>query len=172
MARPLLNPAQVQHQLIGVYGRPRMNVVAKTLQNLKTQRALVVHAENGLDEFSLAGTTWVSEVSHSQVGAKNLHLEYSLTAEDFGLSSLSHEDFFKSVRGGDAKMNAKIIEDIFSGQKGAPRDVVVMNAAAALVIFGADRDWASSKEKIEKTLQQNKVTLLLQKLRQFEAQGK
>ena len=123
---PLANPARPNFQVVGVSSPEAMDLVAQALAGLKTERALVVHSEDGLDEISISAPTNVIEVS-----AFGLRRSV-IRPEQFGASPASVD----TLRGGDARANASIIESILQGEKGPRRDVVLMNAAAALVISG------------------------------------
>jgi anthranilate phosphoribosyltransferase len=123
---PLTNPAGAQSQVLGVFSAEAMDLVAATLAELQIERALVVHGAGGLDEISLAGETLVADVRRGEVR------RYTVTPEDFGVARAPLE----AIRGGSANENAVIIRGILEDQAGAPRDVVVINAAAALVSSG------------------------------------
>ncbi len=124
---PLTNPAGAQAQVLGVFSAEAIDLVAATLAELGVERAFVVHGAGGLDEISLAGETLVAEVRHGQVR------RYVVTPEDFGVSPAPLD----AVLGGTPVENAAIIRGIFAGETGPRRDIVVINAAAALVASGA-----------------------------------
>ncbi|MGB6885389.1 MAG: anthranilate phosphoribosyltransferase [Candidatus Acidiferrum sp.] len=120
---PLTNPAGARAQVLGVPSTELIELVAETLAELGVEHAFVVHGAGGLDEISLAGETLVAEVKHGEVR------RFTATPEDFGVSRAPIE----SVRGGSAQENATTIRNIFLGVRGAQRDIVIANAAAALV---------------------------------------
>ncbi|MGC1417942.1 MAG: anthranilate phosphoribosyltransferase [Candidatus Acidiferrum sp.] len=120
---PLTNPAGARAQVLGVPSEELINLVAETLAELGVEHAFVVHGAGGLDEISLAGETLVAEVRNGGVE------RVTLMPEDFGVSRAPIE----AVRGGRAQENASTIRKIFRGQAGPPRDIVIANAAAALV---------------------------------------
>jgi anthranilate phosphoribosyltransferase len=120
---PLTNPAGARSQVVGVPSRELIDLVAATLSELGAEHAFVVHGAGGLDEISLAGETLVAEVKQGAVR------RFTLTPEDFGVPRASMD----AVRGGTALENAATIRDIFSGKDGPQRDIVIINAAAALV---------------------------------------
>jgi anthranilate phosphoribosyltransferase len=120
---PLTNPAGARAQVVGVPSPELINLVAATLAELGAEHAFVVHGAGGLDEISLAGETVVAEVNGVDVR------RFTVTPENFGVSRAPID----AVRGGTALENAVRIRDIFSGQGGPGRDIVVVNAAAALV---------------------------------------
>ena len=123
---PLTNPAGAQSQLVGVYSLKVIDLMAATLAELGMQRAFVVHGADGLDEISLSGGTYVSELNEGAIK------RYTLTPEDFGMSRAPIE----TVRGGNATENAMLISDVLEARPGPRRDIAVMNAAAALVASG------------------------------------
>jgi len=124
---PLTNPAGANIQVLGVYDPALTRPLAKVLGRLGSKRAWVVHGEGGLDELSLLGNSVVSEWDGN--GVK----EFVIRPEDAGLKPCRAED----LRGGSAGENARILKDILSGKKGPRRDIVLLNAGAA--IFLADR---------------------------------
>jgi len=126
---PLANPAGARHQVMGVYEARWVPVLGGVLAALGARHAFVVHGE-GLDEITVTGMTHVCEVKEGRVE------RYSMLPEDLGLPR--HE--LSALAGGDAVENARILRDVLDGQKGAPRDAVLANAAAALVAAGAARD--------------------------------
>ena len=134
---PLTNPANATHQLIGVYDAAITEKIAKVLRILGLRKALVVHGEPGVDEVSISGKTKVSHLENGNIES------YYIEPGDFGLQPASPE----AIAGGDRKESAKILRDILSCKYGgARRDVVLLNAAAA--IFAAD-EAASIKEGFE-----------------------
>ena len=130
MLGPLTNPASANAQVIGVYAAPLTEPLARVLAELGTVRAFVVHGADGLDEISNTGDSRVSEVREGMVQT------FTVRPEDFGMPRASIED----LRGGDREQNAQIIRDILDGEPGPRRDIVLMNAAAALVAGGKGRD--------------------------------
>jgi anthranilate phosphoribosyltransferase len=120
---PLTNPAGARAQVVGVPSPELIDLVAETLAELGVEHAFVVHGAGGLDEISLAGETLVAEIKGGGVE------RFTVTPEDFGVSRAPID----SVRGGTALENAATIRDILAGRGGPPRDIVIANAAAALV---------------------------------------
>jgi anthranilate phosphoribosyltransferase len=123
---PLTNPAGAQSQVLGVFSEDVIDVVAATLAELGVERAFVVHGAGGLDEISLAGETMVAEVRGG--GVKR----FTVTPEKFGVARAPLE----AIRGGTPAENAALIERILEDEAGPGRDIVVINAAAALVAAG------------------------------------
>src|SRR5208337_3428509 len=120
---PLTNPAGADRQVLGVFAQEALDLVAATLLELGVKHAFVVHG-SGLDEISLAGETLITEVRDGRLRS------FLVTPEEFGVVPAPLE----ALRGGTPHENAELVRRIFEGQPGAPRDVVVMNAAAALVV--------------------------------------
>jgi len=120
---PLTNPAGANAQIIGVASAALTEPLARVLAELGTIRAFVVHGADGLDEISSTGDSVVSEVREGMVRS------FTVRPEDFGIPRASIAD----LRGGDREQNAEIIRGLLAGQPGPRRDIVLMNAAAALV---------------------------------------
>jgi anthranilate phosphoribosyltransferase len=123
---PLTNPAGATRQLVGVPRPELTELMARSLMLLGSERAWVVHGADGIDEISTAGYTKVSECRGGSVNTFYLH------PGDVGLPKANPA----ALKGGDAHENARIIERILAGDRGAPRDVVLLNAGAALLISG------------------------------------
>jgi len=123
---PLTNPAGAKAQVIGVPSEDLIDLLAATLAELGAEHAFVVHGAGGLDEISVAGETQVAEIKNGSVR------RFKVTPENFGISAAPVE----AVRGGSANDNAATIREIFNGADGPRRDIVVLNAAAALVAAG------------------------------------
>src|SRR6266853_2128052 len=128
---PLTNPAGARAQIAGVFSADVVEKVASVLAALGVERAFVVHGAGGLDEISLAGETKVGEVRGSTVRV------YEITPEDFGLGRAP----ISAISGGDAAHNAALIRAILTGEPGPRRDIVIANAAAALVAAGRAADF-------------------------------
>jgi anthranilate phosphoribosyltransferase len=123
---PLTNPARATCQVVGVYSADLVEKLAEALSMLGLHRALVVHGSDGLDEITITGPTRVGEVREGQVHT------YEVTPEEFSLQRATLAD----IAGGDAALNATLIREVLQGKKSARRDVVLLNAAAALVAAG------------------------------------
>jgi anthranilate phosphoribosyltransferase len=123
---PLTNPAGAQSQVLGVFSADMIDLVAATLAELGVERAFVVHGAGGLDEISLSGETMMAEVRGGAVK------RFTVAPEEFGVARAPIE----SIRGGTAAENAALIRRILEGEAGPARDIVVVNAAAALVAAG------------------------------------
>jgi anthranilate phosphoribosyltransferase len=123
---PLTNPAGASRQLVGVPRPELTELVARSLQQLGAERAWVVHGADGLDEISTTGYTKVSECHGGSVNTFYLH------PADVRLPKASPA----ALRGGDAAENARIAREVLTGAHGAPRDIVLLNAGASLLIAG------------------------------------
>ena len=130
MLGPLTNPAGANAQVVGVYTRSLTEALARVLAELGTIRGFVVHGADGLDEISNTGESVVSEVREGVVRT------FVVRPEDFGIARATIADLL----GGDREQNAEIIRSILGGEIGPRRDIVLMNAAAALVAGGRARD--------------------------------
>ncbi|MGD1074872.1 MAG: anthranilate phosphoribosyltransferase [Thermodesulfovibrionales bacterium] len=123
---PLTNPAGAKRQILGVFADKLTEILATVLGNLGAEDTMVVHGEDGLDEITISDGTKVSRYR----GGKNE--TYYVTPEDFGIQRAE----LKSILGGEKDENARILLSIFDGEKNPKRDVVLMNAAAALMVSG------------------------------------
>jgi len=128
---PLTNPAGANAQVIGVYARTLVQPLARVLAELGTVRAFVVHGADGLDEISTTGESTLAEVHEGLVRMS------SVRPEDFGVPRASIAD----LRGGDREENADIIRRLLAGELGPRRDMVLVNAGAAMVAGGRAKDF-------------------------------
>lgn len=123
---PLTNPARASHQVLGVFDRKWVEPMAEVLHKLGSEHVLVVHAEDGLDEISIGAETHVAELKNGQIDS------YTIKPEDFGMSRSD----VKGLTVKNANDSLDIIKAVFEGQTGPARDIVVLNAGAA--IYAAD----------------------------------
>jgi anthranilate phosphoribosyltransferase len=121
---PLTNPAFTKGQVLGVYSKELTHPLAQVLIKLGVTKAMVVHGEDGLDEISTTAVTYVSEIKEGEV------IDYEIDPTEYGIPKANSTD----IAGGTAKENAEIIIDIFKGKRGAKRDIVLINSAAALYV--------------------------------------
>ena len=119
---PLTNPAGANAQVIGIYDSSRLKQIASVLKLLGTRKAFVVHGSDGLDEITLTGETKVCELANGQIS------EYILKPDSFDLTACEAKD----ITGGTPEENADILKAVLSGIKGPKRDIVLMNASAAI----------------------------------------
>ncbi|CAI2718184.1 anthranilate phosphoribosyltransferase [Nitrospina watsonii] len=127
---PLTNPAGVQAQVVGVFDAKWTEPLANVLGKLGCRHAFVVHGEDGLDEITLTGPTQVAELKDGKVNA------YVLNPQDVGLTLCNAKD----LKGGEAEDNAELVRGILVGAPGPKRDIVLLNAAAAIVAAGKAKD--------------------------------
>ena len=123
---PLANPALVKRQLVGVFSEDWVEPVAHVLKGLGSTRAWVVHGSDGLDEITTTGPSFVASLKEGAVTTFEIH------PEEAGLALAKPED----IRGGMPEENAQALRDVLDGAKNAYRDIVLLNAAAALIIAG------------------------------------
>jgi len=126
---PLANPAGAQAQVLGVYHPELTGTIAGVLRILGLSRAMVVHG-SGLDEITTTGETVIAELLSDTIRT------YTIRHDTFGIAHAQIQD----LAGGDPQHNARIIRDILGGERGAARDIVLMNAAAAIYVGGLARD--------------------------------
>jgi len=155
MLGPLTNPAGVKRQLMGVYNAQIAPLLAGALQKLGAEKACVVHSDDGLDEVTLSGGTFVHEVNMNEPLK-----EYRLQPKDFGFSQHS----LKSLRGGDKNYNAAITLEVLQGKKCPARDVVIANAALGIYIGGKTKTIIEGKQKAEESIDSGKALEKLQQL--------
>ncbi len=127
---PLASPAKVTRQLVGIFGREWLEPYAQALKALGSERALVVHGADGLDELTTTGVTYFASLEN---GAVTLG---QITPEDAGLARASLQD----LKGGDAIQNAAALRQLLDGEQGPYRDIVLLNAGAALLVAGRAKD--------------------------------
>ncbi len=127
---PLSNPAGTKRQLIGVFAKQWVAPLAQVLGNLGAERAWVVHGSDGLDELTTTGPSYVAALENGQVRS------FEITPADAGLELAQPVDLL----GGDSEANANAIRDLLAGHKNAYRDIVLLNAAAALIVAGKVSD--------------------------------
>jgi len=142
MLGPLTNPAAANCQLLGVYAPELTEMFAEALKSLGARRAFVVHGHDGLDEISVCAPTRVSELKDGMISTYDIRPE-----QFFGKPADPGE-----LKGGDPEANAKISRDIFAGVKGPKRDVVLLNASAALVAAGRAADFSEGIQLAEQAI--------------------
>jgi anthranilate phosphoribosyltransferase len=151
---PLTNPAGASRQLVGVPRPELTELVARSLSQLGSKRAWVVHGADGLDEISTTGYTKVSECRDGAVNTFYLH------PADAGLPKTQPE----TLRGADAAENARIARDVLAGRPGAPRDIVLLNAGASLLIAGAASDLKDGIRQAQRAIDDGRAAAALERL--------
>jgi anthranilate phosphoribosyltransferase len=166
MLGPLLNPARPPRQLTGVFSERLLPVYAAVLPGLGRERAWVVHGRAGegavMDEISTLGPTTIVEIDRGAV------TERSVESAQLGVSPARVED----LRGGDAGDNARLLLGILEGdERGARRDIVMVNTAAALVVAGAAGDWDEAVARADESLDSGAARRVLNKMRSIAAKA-
>jgi anthranilate phosphoribosyltransferase len=151
---PLSNPAGVKRQMVGVFSKQWVEPLAHVLRNLGSERAFVVHGSDGLDEITIAGPTAVASLANGEVKT------FDIAPEDVGLARAKPE----ALRGGDADYNAKALLGVLKGQRGAFRDVALLNAAAALAVAGKAADLKAGVALAEKSIDSGEAEGALERL--------
>ena len=151
---PLANPANAKRQILGVADEGLMQLVAEALKLLGTQYAMVVHS-NGMDEISTVATTKILELKDGQITSKELN------PQELGIGLADIED----LKVTDANTSATVLREILSGKESGPRkDIVVLNAAAAIIAGGLADDFASAIKLAQTSVNEGKASACLEKL--------
>jgi anthranilate phosphoribosyltransferase len=156
---PLTNPARTRHQLVGVNDPGMARLMATVLGSTGSRRAMIIHADDGLDELSVTSPSTVLELNGDGAGTFEL-TEWRIDPASLGFPPATMDD----LRGGDAAFNAKAIRDVLSGERGANRDIGVLNAAAALMVIGRVDDLAAGVELADDALVSGKAEAALEAL--------
>ena len=154
---PLANPAGAKRQLLGVFKRELTETLARVLHTLGSVHCLVVHGEDGLDEITLMGSTYVSELRDGRVRS------YTLTPEDLGLERAKPEQ----VAGGEPEANAQVMLDVLKGKPGPTRDIVLLNAAAVIHVGGRAGSLPEGVEQAAESVDSGRALRALEALRDF-----
>ena len=157
---PLTNPAGASGQVVGVYSIDMVEKLAEALSMLGLHRALVVHGLDGLDEITITGPTRIAEAREGSVRS------YEVAPEEFGISRATLDD----IAGGDAIANAAVIRAVLDGEKSPRRDVVLLNAAAALVAAGRADHLAEAIPMAAQSIDSGNAQAKLQTLIKFSNQ--
>jgi anthranilate phosphoribosyltransferase len=162
LAGPLTNPAGARSQVIGVLAPSRVLLVGRTLAALGAKRAFVVHGTDGIDELTTTGESVVARIEESPDGPPTLKAA-RITPEMAGVPRSTLEQFV----GGDVQTNATLLYDVLTGIPGARRDIVLLNAAAALVAAGLALDLKEGVVQGAEAIDSGEAAATLAKLRQF-----
>lgn len=157
MLGPLTNPAGANCQLLGVYAPELTEMFANALKLLGAKRAFIVHGHDGLDEISVCAPTRVSELNDGLIRT------YDITPEQF----LGKRADSAELLGGNPEKNATITRNILNGEKGPKRDVVLLNAAAALVASGQAEDFIEGFRMSEKAIDEGSAATKMEELIRF-----
>lgn len=152
---PLSNPSRAKAMVVGVYDKNLTETIANAMMNMGVERALVVSGNDNMDEITLTGATTISEIKDNTVNT------YTVTPEQFGFETVE----LKELQGGDGKVNAQIIKDILSGkEKGAKRNIVLLNAGATLYAGGMCSSIEEGIKLAEKTIDSGKAASIIDAL--------
>lgn len=153
---PLTNPANAPHQVLGVYDAKWLRPMAEVLKKLGSKHVLIVHAEDGMDEISIGADTLVAELQNGEIS------EYRITPEDFTLQRTD----ISQLTVDNAEQSLDIIKGIFAGQSGPARDIVVLNAGAAIYAADLAQSLAEgitlAQQAIDNGMAQQKLDALIQ----------
>jgi anthranilate phosphoribosyltransferase len=151
---PLANPASAKRQLMGVFAKDWVEPIAHVLGQLGSERAWVVHGSDGLDEITTTGPSQVAELQGGKVRC------FEVTPEQAGLPKARLED----LRGGDAETNAQAVRALLTGAPGPFRDIVLLNAAAALIVAGRADDLRAGVAKAAEAIDSGAAEAVLGRL--------
>jgi anthranilate phosphoribosyltransferase len=151
---PLCNPAGVKRQVIGVFDKKWVEPVADVMRNLGSEHVWVVHGWDGMDELTTTGPSTVAELKDGDVAV------FEVVPEDAGLPRAKLVD----LKGGDAKANAEAIRALLQGEPGPFRDIVLLNAAAALIVAGKAANLADGVKRAARAIDTGAANTALDKL--------
>jgi anthranilate phosphoribosyltransferase len=154
---PLTNPAGAQHQLLGVFNAELVPVQARVLQALGSRHVMVVHGKDGLDEITLSGETLIAELKDAEVS------EFVVHPADFGIEPSSLEPI--QVR--NAQESKAMLLGVLQGRAGPARDIVVLNAGAAIYVAGVARSMAEGVDKARAAISSGAARAKLEELVEF-----
>ncbi|MCK5719878.1 MAG: anthranilate phosphoribosyltransferase [Thiomargarita sp.] len=144
---PLTNPANTPNQVVGVFSQDWLEPIAQVLKRLGSQHVLIVHSEDGLDEISIAAPTSIVELNHGEITS------YTVTPEQFGLNRASLEQ----IRVESVEQSISMLQSVFNNQATAARDIVVLNAGAAIYTAGLTNSFAEGVITAQNTLSSGAV---------------
>ncbi len=148
---PMTNPGGVKRQLTGTFDRIWNRPMAETLRELGSEAAWLIHGGDGTDELSIAAPSWVAQLKDGEI------TEFEISPEDAGLPL--HP--FEAILGGDPAQNAQALRALLAGEKGAYRDAVLLNAAAALLIAGKAADLREGVARAAESIDSGKAAAKL-----------
>ena len=151
---PLTNPAGAPNQVLGVFSKDLVEPLAHVLKRLGSEHVLVVHAEDGLDEISIASPTYIAELNDGEVKT------YTIQPEDFDLSRADLEQ----IRATDSAHSLEIIKSVFNNTDGPAKDIVCLNAGAAIYAAGLTASLAEGVKKAQQVIASGAVAEKLQQL--------
>lgn len=143
---PLTNPAQAEHQLMGVFHPELVSIQSEVLRKLGSTRVLVVHARSGLDEIALHGETMIGELQFGHVQ------HYTITAQQFGFPNYSVQECDAALRAESPQVSEAKLRAALANERGPARDIVAINAAGALLAANVSPDWQSAVDLAMRTI--------------------
>ena len=151
---PLTNPASAPNQVLGVFSKDLVEPLAHVLKRLGSEHVLVVHAEDGMDEISIATPTYIAELNDGEVKT------YTVQPEDFGMSRAELEQ----IRATDSAHSLEIIKNVFNNTDGPAKDIVCLNAGAAIYVAGLTTSLAEGVKKAQQVIASGAVAEKLEQL--------
>ncbi len=159
---PLTNPAGALNQVMGVFHEDLVGIQARVLKQLGSRHVMVVHGENGLDEISISGPTFVAELKHGFV------TEYKIEPRQFGFDAASVE----SIKAVDGETSKNMVLAVLENQSGPAKDIVMLNAGAAIYVSGLASDLWGGVTKAREMIESGKARAKLDELVKFSAAHK
>ncbi|MFA6920579.1 MAG: anthranilate phosphoribosyltransferase [Gallionella sp.] len=151
---PLTNPAGADNQVLGVFHPDLVGIMARVLQRLGSRHVLVVHGADGMDEISINSNTYIAELKDGEIN------EYTVTPEQFGLSRASNE----LLRVANADEACAMLKGVLNNEPGAPRDIVTLNAGAAIYVSGRSATLAEGITRASEVIASGAAARMLDKL--------
>jgi len=151
---PLTNPASAKNQVVGVYGKELTNVFAEVLKKLGSHHVLSVHGDDGMDEISITGKTYIAELRNGKI------LEYEFNPQDYGFELGSIED----IEVNDIESSKKMMLSVLNGDKNTARNITILNAGAALYVSGICQDFESAFEVSAQMIDEGRAIKKLKQL--------
>ena len=159
---PLTNPAGAKHQVLGVFHPDLVGIQARVLQRLGSKHVMVVYGQEGLDEISISGDTLVGELRQGEVH------EYTVTPEQFGLERCD----LSAIRVSDGAQSRQMVLSVLNNHPGPARDIVLLNAGAAIYVAGLTRSLENGVERAREVIESGAARARLDRLVGFGAQLK
>lgn len=162
---PLTNPAGAKNQLLGVFHRDLVGILVRVLQRLGSRHVMVVHGENdqgGLDEITIAGETWIGELKHGEVR------EYAIRPEHFGMQTVAIE----AIQAKDSAESRMMLISVLENQPGAARDIVLLNAGAAIYVAGKADSLEQGIQKARTAIESGTARTKLRELVEFSRRNR
>ena len=151
---PLTNPAGAPNQVLGVFDKALTEPLANVLKNLGSNHVLVVHAEDGLDEISIGSDTFITELKDGEIS------NYTIKPEDFGMTRVGLD----AIRANDAEHSLEIIKSVMDNKEGAAKDIVSLNAGAAIYVAGLSTTLAEGVARAQEVIASGAVKEKLDEL--------